>query len=324
MNIYTPITITEEIEQRFKPTRLSVKELNGVKYLCKSTRRDFIKYTGSGSFWKSIVKKYGKKNVKTLWVSDWFYCPHHIQEFALMYSEYNQVVESDAWANLRPENGLDGGKTREISANKGKMIGVDKSGKTCLIDVDSPTVSSGVVVSVNKGTVGVINVTTGETSRISQSEYQSMSSNYKTYTSGKMSTLDDDGKIQFVDVDDPRVLSGELSHILKGTMTVKNSFGEYIKVSVNDARVISGELQPVQSKMVNIIDDFGNSFSVSVDDPKYISGEYKFSGGPKKGYKQKIVTCPHCGKSGGQSNMSRSHFDKCEFNQSTHHEVKSY
>jgi hypothetical protein len=114
MGIYSPKIITERIERRFKPTRLAVKECNGIKYLCKSTGKNFEKYKGSGIYWKNIVKKYGKKNVKTIWVSDWFYCPHHIQEFALMYSEYNQVVESDEWANLRPENGLDGGICRKL------------------------------------------------------------------------------------------------------------------------------------------------------------------------------------------------------------------
>jgi hypothetical protein len=108
MTIYTPIKITEEIERNFKPTRLSVKELNGIRYLCKSTKQDFEEYKGSGVHWKKIVKKYGRKNVKTLWISDWFYCPHHLQNFALMYSEYNQVVESEEWANLKPETGLDG------------------------------------------------------------------------------------------------------------------------------------------------------------------------------------------------------------------------
>lgn len=108
MNIYTPTTITEEIERKFKPTRLAVKELNGLKYFCKTVRKNILKYPGSGIFWYKHVCKYGKKNIKTLWVSDWFYCPHHLQEFALMYSEYNQVVESNEWANLRPENGLDG------------------------------------------------------------------------------------------------------------------------------------------------------------------------------------------------------------------------
>lgn len=108
MNIYSPIVITEEIERRFKPTRLAVKELNGIKYLCKTIKKNINKYPGSGIHWGKIVKKYGKENIKTLWVSDWFYCPHHLQEFALMYSEYNQIVQSDEWANLIPENGING------------------------------------------------------------------------------------------------------------------------------------------------------------------------------------------------------------------------
>lgn len=112
VSIYQPITITEEIEQNFRPTRLAVKELNGLKYFCKSIRRNIEKYPGSGVKWSKYTKKYGKKNIKTLWVSDWFYCPHHIQEFALMFSEYNQIVECDEWANLIPEHGLDGGVVR--------------------------------------------------------------------------------------------------------------------------------------------------------------------------------------------------------------------
>jgi hypothetical protein len=109
MSIYQPITITEEIEQSFKSTRLAVKELNGLKYFCKSVRKNFEKYKGSGLYWTNHVRKSGKENVKTLWVSDWFYCPHHIQEFALMFGEYNQIVESNQWANLMPEYGIGGG-----------------------------------------------------------------------------------------------------------------------------------------------------------------------------------------------------------------------
>lgn len=33
---------------------------------------------------------------------------------------------------------------------------------------------------------------------------------------------------------------------------------------------------------------------------------------PKKGIEQPILTCPHCGKSGGESNMTRYHFNKCQ------------
>lgn len=122
MSIYSPITITEEIERKFKPTRLAVKELNGIRYFCKTVRKNIEKYPGSGVRWTNHVKKYGKENIKTLWVSDWFYCPHHLQDFALMFSECNQVVESDEWANLIPENGLTGA----TGSKKGHMSGIPK------------------------------------------------------------------------------------------------------------------------------------------------------------------------------------------------------
>jgi len=122
MNIYVPIVITEEIEHNFKPTRLAIKELNGLKYFCKSIRKNIETYTGSGIRWTNHIKKYGKKNVKTIWVSDWFYCPYYLQSFALMFSEYNQIVESNEWANLIPENGLTGNR----GSKKGHMIGIPK------------------------------------------------------------------------------------------------------------------------------------------------------------------------------------------------------
>jgi hypothetical protein len=119
MSIYTSITITEEIVRQFKPTRLYVKQINGLKYFGKSCSNNIEKYTGSGVKWLNYVKKYGKENIKTLWISDWFYCPHYLQDFALMYSEYNQIVESDEWANLMPEHGIYG-------SSKGHMAGIPK------------------------------------------------------------------------------------------------------------------------------------------------------------------------------------------------------
>jgi rubrerythrin len=122
MGIYSPINITEEIERQFKPTRLAVKELNGVKYFCKTVKANIEAYSGSGVRWGNQVKKYGKENIKTLWVSDWFHCPHRLQEFALMFSEYNQIVESTEWANIIAENGLTG----NTGSKKGHMAGIPK------------------------------------------------------------------------------------------------------------------------------------------------------------------------------------------------------
>jgi hypothetical protein len=109
MNIYDPQVLSERTINNFIPTRLAIKELNGVLYFCKTSRENIIEYRGSGIKWKNIVKKYGKENIKTLWVSDWYCDPYEIQEVALHFSKENQIVESNKWANLIPENGLNGG-----------------------------------------------------------------------------------------------------------------------------------------------------------------------------------------------------------------------
>lgn len=109
MYIYSPLLITEDIENNYKPTRLYIKELNGLKYFGKTILKNVQAYTGSGTRWNHQIKKYGKENIKTLWVSEWFYCPHYLQEFALMFSEQNNIVNNSEWANLTAENGLSGG-----------------------------------------------------------------------------------------------------------------------------------------------------------------------------------------------------------------------
>jgi hypothetical protein len=109
MSIYHSTIITERMIEKFRPTRLAIKELAGILYFCKSVNENINGYTGSGVVWKSRIKKYGKENIKTLWVSDWYYDAHEIQQIALHFSEENQIVESRLWANQKPENGLDGG-----------------------------------------------------------------------------------------------------------------------------------------------------------------------------------------------------------------------
>jgi len=110
MSIYSLSHITQQIIENFRPTRLYIKELAGVYYFGKSVVYDIESYTGSGKVWKDRIKKYGKENIKTLWFSDWYTCPYEIQQAALHFSLENRIVESTKWANLKHENGLDGGK----------------------------------------------------------------------------------------------------------------------------------------------------------------------------------------------------------------------
>lgn len=71
------------------------------------TNKNPESYLGSGTHWKNHIKKHGKDFVETLW-----YCFFHDQEectkFALMFSEQQNIVESNDWLNLVPENGMNG------------------------------------------------------------------------------------------------------------------------------------------------------------------------------------------------------------------------
>jgi hypothetical protein len=94
-----------------KPTYLYIKKhsITGLKYFGK-TSQDPYKYLGSGLYWKKHIKKHGKKFIETIWVSELYY-DTLIVDIAVKFSIENNIVESKDWANMRIENGLDGGDT---------------------------------------------------------------------------------------------------------------------------------------------------------------------------------------------------------------------
>jgi hypothetical protein len=114
------------------PAVLYIKEhsITGMLYFGKTTR-DPYKYLGSGKRWLRHIKKHGCEYVKTIWVSELYTDSEEIAQFALAFSTENNIVESRAWANLIPENGLDGvcAGTVLAEATKAKMSAA-KLGKT--------------------------------------------------------------------------------------------------------------------------------------------------------------------------------------------------
>ena len=101
-----------------KPTYLYVKQHNktGLKYFGKTTKKDPLKYKGSGLHWKRHLKIHGN-DVKTLWVQ-LFENEQELIEYAKKFSEENNIVNSDKWANLKNENGLDGGRESGFIGHK--------------------------------------------------------------------------------------------------------------------------------------------------------------------------------------------------------------
>lgn len=96
-------------EKSFPPTYLYIKQhpITHKLYFGKTASKDPLKYSGSGKYWLNHLKKYGNRNIITLW-SELFIDSKEMEEFAIEFSKKMNIVESSQWLNLRPENGLDG------------------------------------------------------------------------------------------------------------------------------------------------------------------------------------------------------------------------
>ena len=91
----------------------------GLRYFGKTTR-DPQKYHGSGLYWKSHLKEHGR-DVTTTWVQAYTDAELASAEAAFFSAVYN-IVDSDEWANLIPEDAKGGGsrKGREVPWLTGK------------------------------------------------------------------------------------------------------------------------------------------------------------------------------------------------------------
>lgn len=125
MNIYETLDmqvkdLVIDVNQ-FKPSRLYINRIlresgQYIYYFGKSWREDLQKYCGSGVIWSDYVNKYN--NVEQVWLSDWYNDPLEIQQVAIRFSLENAIVESDIWANLKIENGIDGGLITDATRDK--------------------------------------------------------------------------------------------------------------------------------------------------------------------------------------------------------------
>ena len=100
----------------------------GLRYFGKTTR-DPYKYNGSGKYWTNHCNKHGW-DITTTWVyayEDIKLC----EEEALFFSEVYDIVESSDWANLKPENGINGGtvKGHKKSQSARLKMSIAKKGK---------------------------------------------------------------------------------------------------------------------------------------------------------------------------------------------------
>ena len=93
-----------------KPTYLYIKihSKTNLLYLGK-TVKDPEKYLGSGIYWLNHIKKHGKEYVKTIWKSNIYIDEVLLKEDALKISKFFNIENNSKFANLIPENGINGG-----------------------------------------------------------------------------------------------------------------------------------------------------------------------------------------------------------------------
>jgi hypothetical protein len=156
MNIYTPIT----------PTRLYQKKCSHceLKYYGKHTGQDIESYQGSGEYWQSHLKKHNA-TVIHICNSDWFY-DTSIVEVAIKFSNDNNIVESDNWANMKPENGLDGG-FQEVTKKRLELM----KDPDWRINIGIPSKEKEKITKIKNGTLGKNNTEKMVATRKSNGSY---------------------------------------------------------------------------------------------------------------------------------------------------------
>lgn len=115
----------------YKPTWLYIKKHNktGLKYFGKTTSKDPTNYSGSGTYWRLHLKKHGN-DVSTIWCNLYSNEDLLIEE-AISFSRSHDIVNSDEWANLKPETGTDGGGIfgKKLSEDAKRKIGDANRGR---------------------------------------------------------------------------------------------------------------------------------------------------------------------------------------------------
>lgn len=170
-------------------------KVTGLKYFGKTKRSDPYSYQGSGLYWNKHLNKHGRNKNLIETVCVWeFTDQEECTKFALKFSEENNIVNSNEWANLREENGKDGGDTsrfREYKPlseeskqkmiksklgktpwNKGKKTGIggNKNPKTDEQKQKLSKALKGKPNPASKGTVGVVDIN-GSSFRVSKEEF---------------------------------------------------------------------------------------------------------------------------------------------------------
>ena len=98
---------------------IKTHNITGLKYFGKTTKKDPYSYKGSGKYWKRHLKIYGD-DISTEIVGV-FSSEEECESFSIEFSIKNNIIESNHWANLINENGLQGAPKGNIVSDLTKQ-----------------------------------------------------------------------------------------------------------------------------------------------------------------------------------------------------------
>ncbi len=110
--------MTIENKQNKVTLYIATHNTTGLKYFGKTTRYfteiDLQEnYHGSGTYWTNHLKKHGNDVTMEIYG---VYSKTDVEQIALKFSKDNNIVDDyNLWANMKEENGLDGGTTKEAT-----------------------------------------------------------------------------------------------------------------------------------------------------------------------------------------------------------------
>lgn len=261
--------------EAIEPTRLYIKKCShcDLKYFGKTKSKDIDSYPGSGTYWSAHLAKHDAKPIH-LWNSDWYY-DKSITRFALKFSRINKIVGSNSWANLREEDGLEGGFVLTEDSYR-KRIETRKRNGT--LNTNTPESIQKAIET--KRAKGILNVQTPEViKKTLETKIRNGTLNSNTPES---------------------IQKGIETKKMRGTDRGWKRRHESIQKEL-ETKIKNGTLQRTPESIEK------QKQTVYSRDNRFHTEETK----DKMRKPKKVVCCPKCGQQGGVSQMKRWHFDNC-------------
>ena len=274
----------------------------GLKYFGKTTEHFNEKdlqdeYHGSGKYWLNHLRKHGDNVTMEIYG---IYSLDEVEEIALKFSEENDIVlginnsglrkGKKVWANLKPENGLDGGCWFVSDETKNK---ISNSLKEYYIENGTEHLKYFRTQEMRK------TMSEAKKGTICSEETRKLLS-----AKGKGRIVSKETRNKISNIHKGKIVSEETKIKISNTKKGVELSEEHKEALNKNKRGMLGLSHSEETK---------NKIAKSRLGKKSPHSEQAKENMRKPKGPQNKVTCPHCKKEGGISSMGRWHFDNCKF-----------